>query len=473
MESLSKELDVKHCVLIVVDALRVDRLGVYNENYRFVSKYLSRLGERGVVFRNAFTVINATDPSFTSMYTGSYPSSQGLINHGEHVSKEELENISTIPFLQEILSKSKVRTIAIDWLGRWHRRGFNLYIDPRGRYAQVVQNALRKLKSSRISRLIGAQAIRDKHGSVKVPYTAKEAFEKAKKVIKKYKNERAFILIHLWDTHIPYNNVPEQYNENRKRYRGKVWDKLLPEALEPVKGPWRNKLISMFSSEVTLGDIVARYDSAVAYVDSAIKEFIEFLEELNLLDDTLLIITSDHGESLIEHNIFFDHHGLYDPSIRIPLIIYNPRLTPHEISSFVQNIDLMPTILDIFNTKIGTTSIEGAPLLRLILNKENEQIRSEVFIEESYTERKLAIRTERYKYIVAPDATKATCRYCGYIHGGSLEELYDLKRDSEESNNIITAENDIVKGLRKLLKSYVKRIELKRKAKGLARKLRR
>ena len=92
------------------------------------------------------------------------------------------------------------------------------------------------------------------------------------------------------------------------------------------RGPWGQKLIEMFGDETTVGRIIAMYDASVRYVDSALKELVEGLEELGMLDDTLIVITSDHGESLTEHGVYFDHHGLYDVSIRVPLILYGADL---------------------------------------------------------------------------------------------------------------------------------------------------
>jgi len=110
--------EIRKIILVVIDALRVDRV---NEE---IMPFLVEMSRKGVVFENAFTTINATDPALTTIYSGRYPSSLGLINHGEKVTDEEVARVSQSTFLQEVLGWEGFITIAIDLLGRWHRKGF-------------------------------------------------------------------------------------------------------------------------------------------------------------------------------------------------------------------------------------------------------------------------------------------------------------------------------------------------------------
>jgi len=141
------------------------------------------------------------------------------------------------------------------------------------------------------------------------------------------------------------------------------------------------------------------------------------LEELGIINDILIIITSDHGESLGEHNIFLDHHGLYDVTIHVPLIFMWPEGfdDKRRIDALVQHVDIMPTILDIVGSDPRSFNLQGKSLCPLI-NKEVDTIRESAFIEEAHAQRKRAIRTQEWKYIRSLSRTKTICRYCMQIH---------------------------------------------------------
>lgn len=94
--------------------------------------------------------------------------------------------------------------------------------------------------------------------------------------------------------------------------------------------------------------ISAQYDAEIRYVDEKVGKVVGLLEELKLSEETLLIITSDHGESLTKHGIYFDHHGVYETTIRVPLILWWKRDLPSgkRIEDFFEYVDLLPTILE-------------------------------------------------------------------------------------------------------------------------------
>ena len=102
----------------------------------------------------------------------------------------------------------------------------------------------------------------------------------AQKLINDNKDANFCLFLHYWDTHTPYN-CPKRHMDRDKSRRGSI-------------------------------DIIAsKYNGAVNYVDKCIGNLLTTLKNHKILEDTLIIITSDHGESLTEHDMFFDHHGLY------------------------------------------------------------------------------------------------------------------------------------------------------------------
>ncbi|MFQ6038869.1 MAG: sulfatase, partial [Candidatus Aminicenantales bacterium] len=245
----------------------------------------------------------------------------------------------------------------------------------------------------------------------------------ARERVERIKTEKFFLFLHYWDTHPPFH---------------------CPRAHMP---------------QVSSGDeedvLEAKYRGAVRYVDQNIGEFVRFLEEKALLENSLVILTSDHGESLREHNILFDHHGLYDVTTHVPLVWHAPGLFPESrrIPALVQHVDILPTVCDILGTEASGDAFDGQSLLPLISGK-TSSIRDHVLIEESCAQRRVALRNLTHKYILAPDGA-APCRYCQRIHGGA-EELYDLEKDPDETHNRIRSDPEQAARMRQRLEEILR-----------------
>lgn len=441
-------------ILIIIDALRQDHLGVYGYD-KPTSPFLDRLAKDGILFTNAFSATNCTDPSLTSLATGLYPSFHGVVSHGEHVTRDQVVKALRRTFMQEILKEHGYVNVAIDFLVRWHRRGYDFYLEKSpedlvGKSGKAVLFTRKILNSIGLSQSFDYvnRLLRDLETQTKPFYDAMPYTKLALRVLKHIRGRKFFLFLHYWNTHIPYIAPKNTIEYFKKFYRGDIYDKTLYELISSMKGPWRYNLINMLGKEITLRDILASYDATIKYTDEMIKAVYRALEILGLLDKTLIIITSDHGESLTEHDIFFDHHGLYDVSVHVPLIMLGPDISGGKrIKAFVQHIDILPTLLNMLEIK-KHIYMNGIDLTKLIYGEEDYEPRSNIFLEEGYTERKFAVRTERFKYIFTLDEKSAICRYCGKIHG-DIEELYDLTRDPGENINIIDDERDIAERLRR------------------------
>ena len=428
-------------ILIIIDALRYDRLN------HVTAPFLTKFAKQSIVFENAYSVTNATDPSITSMLTALYPLSHGIIEHGEKVKPEHLLYLPFIEFLQEILRNHGYITIAIDFLGRWHKRGFDMYLEPETFYKRIQRKIIEHMplklkfhiKRTLRSRILATPMKR----KLMQPYDASKATNFAIEILRRTmkKNKKFFMLIHYWDVHIPYN-APSVFIRKLAKVSYNDDDRTIRDLAKEIKGPWYNKLRDIFGENSKIRTILALYDASVAYVDQQVRRIIEFLEENKLLDRTVLVITSDHGESLGEHSIWFDHHGLYEVNIHVPLILHIPGIAGRKIKSFVQHVDLVPTLLEILRLKHNIVC-DG---IRLPIINES-YVRAYIYAEESYVERKFAIRVGKYKYITALKPQNAFCRYCHKIHGG-IEELYNLSKDPGEEINIINSEPDVAKELR-------------------------
>ena len=443
-----RDLRYPNVLLIVIDSLRAGELDIYGAS-NGLSPNINGVADEGIIFEDAYSTWNTTDQSLTTILTGKYPLSHGIIHHGDRIEHKDLVTFDSTQTktLAEILKRYGYETMAVDWMGRWFRRGFDYYDIKKEenigrRIAFYVNYVLRHIDiflQYADRRKLGIPSPKDIRGVLRTFLFTRELAEiqnaasitdLAIESIGRVKKDKFFLFLHYWDTHTPYH-CPREYQS----YRG---------------SDRRKRLIS-------------RYMGAIRYLDQQLGRLFRELKEGNLWDNTVIIVTSDHGESLTEHGIFFDHHGLYDVTIHVPLILRYPGISAkaQRVKGFVQHTDLLPTILETLNIDVAEFRPDGTSLVPLIRNSVSE-IRPFVYCEESYVQKKRAIRTERYKYICATDGV-GYCSYCHKIHSAA-EELYDLKDDPFERANILEQNPDIHRDLKEKLDDFISHLLLKRES---------
>jgi hypothetical protein len=120
--------------------------------------------------------------------------------------------------------------------------------------------------------------------------------------------------------------------------------------------------------------VIAQYDGAVAYMDACIQSIFTALDTLDVLENTIVVVNGDHGETLYEHDCYFDHHGMYDNVLHVPLMIRYPAKLPRgtRIKGYNQHKDLLPTLLDLANLpqeeirSVSDLRFDGRSLLPMI-----------------------------------------------------------------------------------------------------------
>lgn len=152
------------------------------------------------------------------------------------------------------------------------------------------------------------------------------------------------------------------------------------------------------------------------------------------MDNTLIIVTNDHGESMTEHDIYFDHHGLYETTTHIPLIIkLGKKFKSRRIEDMVQHIDLMPTILQLSGINLPS-HIDGRSLVPLMEGERGGH--QEIYLNECLYQAKIAVRNKNWKLILAIDKG---------VHPQTSDcELYNLEDDPKEKINIAEKEREVV-----------------------------
>ncbi|RLE93922.1 MAG: sulfatase [Thermoprotei archaeon] len=399
-----------HVLLIAIDTLRADHLSCYGYKVK-TSPFIDKIASEGAIFEYAYAPAIPTHPGYTTMLTGVHPLHHKIVCHAGSIFLSK-----NIPLVSELLKRKSYITAAADNLaimkgGEWFIRGYDYYFATGG--IVVISKGIK----------ISGEIV------------LKKTLEFLDMWSSKLKDKKFFLFVHFWDPHAPYyppedlvkkifKGDPSQ-GDLKERVEKTVWGRHL------LKG-WLGKLIEKGSRNPDY--IEALYDAEILYTDDKVKKIYEKLEELGILDDTIIIITADHGESMGEHNIFYDHHGLYEWDVRIPLIVRYPEKVPKgtKVKAFVQHTDIVPTILDVVSCSFGE-HIYGKSLIRLIEGEWSGY--DKVLLMENTRMTKRAIRTERWKLIetLRPDPYG---RPAGYL------ELFDLEKDPLEQNNLAYEDRD-------------------------------
>ncbi|MDE3258565.1 MAG: sulfatase [Gemmatimonadota bacterium] len=390
-------------LMIAVDSLRADRLGCYGYD-RPTTPFIDAVARRSAVFDNCYAPSIPTQPSFTCMFTGQWPTTHGIVAHRGRWSLGE-----AAPFLPEFLQRAGYATAAVDNLADhhkpWFSRGFGACLNPReaGSYPECFrfnELALDWLNA------------RDR--------------------------EPFFLFVHYWDPHTPYM-PPVAYrdlfytSDPTVENRGSL-DEFYR---RPLRSWWTSGWLGRMASEwpdaagAQITDIEfvrSQYDAEVRCVDDGVRELLGALEDLGIAEETAVFIFSDHGEELGEHGIYFDHHGLYESDIRVPLIVRWPAagFNGSRIRSLAQLTDIAPTVLEGAGLP-APRRMDGRSLLPFIRGGSDREEGELLLSQECTWMAKWAVCKAGWKLIAAlePD-----------FYGNPMRELYDLNNDPSEQRNL-------------------------------------
>jgi arylsulfatase A-like enzyme len=404
-------------VLLGIDSLRADHLSCYGYE-RLTSAHLDRFAQSGTLFENTFSAHVPTTSAYASMLTGQdcFSTQVVALRHQGPLRPE----VKTLP---ELLKAEGYNTTCVGFSGNPSSRGFDTYLEFPG------------WGSWNEGRSPKAQNLND----VAIPELGRLASD----------DKPFFLFLRHMDPHAPYL-PPAPYE--RMFYHGNETDPQ-NKSMEPVMNfkPFRDFFASWMPPGISDKDyVIAQYDGAIAYMDACIQTIFNALEAKGIMDETIIVINGDHGETLYEHECWFDHHGIYDNVLHVPLIIRYPGKVPagKRIKGFNQHKDLVPTLLELAGIS-PELDFDGRSLMQLVRG-EAASFESEFYITECTWMRKHGWRTPQWKLIVAlePD-----------FHFKPELELYNLIEDPQENNNLATTHPDIVTMLRNRMETWIKKRE--------------
>ncbi len=186
-------------------------------------------------------------------------------------------------------------------------------------------------------------------------------------------------------------------------------------------------------------------------MDAAIQTIFTALAAQGLEENTIVVINGDHGETLYDHECYFDHHGLYEPTLHVPLILRYPGRLPagRRVRGYNQHKDLVPTLLELAGIERDDIAFDGRSLLPMVRG-EVASHESEFYITECTWMRKHGWRTPQWKLILAlePD-----------FHFKPAVELYNLVEDPQENNNLADSQPEVVAALKARMEAWIARRE--------------
>jgi len=400
-------------LLIGIDSLLSTHMSCYGYE-RLTTPYIDEFAEEGVLFENTFSPNVPTTPGYACMLTGKdiFSTNCVALRH-----KGPLRD--GVKTLQEILKKEGYNTTCVGFTGNPAARGFDNYLDYKA-WGDASDGCLRKAE-----------------GLNEVTIPEIDRLAKSRKPF--------FMLLRHMDPHSPYL-PPAPYD--RMFYHGDERDPK-NKSMEPVKAfkPFWDYFAAWMPPGISDKDyIIAQYDGAIAYMDACIQRIFQQLKSLSILEDTIVVINSDHGETLYDHACWFDHHGMYDVTLKVPLIIRYPKKMPVGalVDGYNEHMDLVPTLLELAGVKTDIT-FDGQSLMKLVKGKK-ASFRSSFYITECTWMRKHGWRTPEWKLIVAlePD-----------FHFKPEIELYNLIEDPGESRNIARKNPELVATLRAQMDAHI------------------
>lgn len=408
----------KNLILFGIDSLWADHMSCYGYG-RYTTPHIDRFATQGVLFEKTYSPHIPTTSAYASMLTGMDCFSTQVVAL-RHNASSLTKDVQTLP---EILRKEGYTTISVGFSGNVSSRGFDQYVEYPA-WGSWEDRPLRKAENL---------------NEVTIPKLEKLAIGN---------NPFCLFLRHM-DPHAPY--IPPSPFDTM--FYSKNPCDPTTRSIEPVKKfkPFRDFHLSWMPPGITdLDYVVAQYDGEIAYMDACIQKILTRVDELGLAEDTLVVLNGDHGETLADHECYFDHHGLYDCTLHVPLIMRLPGRLPEglRVPGYNSHQDLLPTLLQLMGVKTKI-KFDGRSLIPMIRGQRVSHS-SEYYLTECTWMRKHGWRTPEWKLISAlePD-----------FHFKPELELYNLVEDPDENVNLASKEPEVARMLQNRMQAWIGRRE--------------
>lgn len=373
-------------ILISIDTLRADHLGCYGYK-RDTTPHIDAFAASAILFKNTIAQAPYTVSSHMSLLTSLYPSFH-------KVNMIELSRLNPDKVtLAEVLYRNGYRTWAITGGGQVSSGygffdGFETFIE----YTAPHRDVERKVRETI-------------------------------NFLKKERDNTFFVFFHTYKPHAPYIPIPPYDTMFDGKYEGHITG-----SLSDIEGINSGQIQA---DQADLEHIESLYDGEIREMDDQLAVLFDYLNQEGLLEKTLIVLTSDHGEEFGEHGSVAVHsHTLYDELLRVPLILRMPEAHPQQktIEDQVQSIDIFPTILHIAGIPHQNRMSQGTSLAPLLEGQSLDREPNIAFSERTPSDGLFlrALRDSSQKYIFEENKKNGSLKH----------SFFDLKNDPAEQINV-------------------------------------
>jgi arylsulfatase A-like enzyme len=405
--------ETPNVIVLVVDTLRADHLSSYGYE-RDTSPFIDSLAAEGVRFENAIAPGSWTQPSHASMLTGRY-------TYETHAETRPLDD--TYPTIGEVMQTNGYRTGGFSGntlfftRRQGHGRGFLHFED---NYQSIPDAFLNSSLYGFLFDFYGLRKVLHYEG-VPTRVLASDINRAVLNWIDRDKATPFFVFMNYFDVHDPYT-PPEPY---RSKY-----------ATIPNPGGLINGFVERYSPSLTpeqLQTEIEAYDGSISYIDDQVKALFSEFDARGLLDNTIVMVLSDHGESLGEHGLLQHSASLYLEEIHVPLIVWGPGYVPagKTIDTPVTITALPSTILSLIDS--NDDPFPGPSLTLLMSDEAVPANWSDPISELAQMDGAAEINPSTHGAMKSVVGTEM--QYIVHEHFG--EELFNWQVDPQETNNLI------------------------------------
>jgi arylsulfatase A-like enzyme len=395
-------------LILVVDALRPDHMGCYGYPLP-TSPAMDALARRGVLFTDATSLSSYTRAAVPSIFASVHPGAHGVLNQGKEVEKLSDEYKT----LAETLKERGYVTAAFAPNPSLHRafnfnQGFDLYDDD-------FQIGVRGAQEFETARRINERTLAWLRANREKPY---------------------FAYLHYRDVHAPYVPPPPYDKMFDKGGEGRPLSELEYKSQPPdLRRPHRHRDLDTY---------VELYDGEIRYTDDHLARFLETLSKEGLLENTVIFLTADHGESFLEHRSWTHGSGLYEELTRVPLLLVLPgeKHKGRRVTAPVQTTDIYPSVLELLEAEIPA-QLQGRSLFDAIAGKADPKrpVFSEALVSRRHRPwsfgEMVSVRSGGWKLI--------------YNRWGRSGELYDLAQDPGETRDLVDQQPERARDLLRMI----------------------